>query len=180
MGIITGLFSVNAHELRRTGSEDQFKDKYPDIKLLETVECSDNDQVAYNVATDLLTGNPDLNGIICTANGQIGTAQAIEDLGLEGKVKIVCYDYMDEVIEFLRKGTINATISQGPFDQGADPIVYGYNQVVTGKPEVTGNVFTALDVITPENVDEYFPEEIMTAGDKNVARQRSAYGAERR
>ena len=158
VGIITGLFSVNAHELRRTGSEDQFKEKYPDIKLLETVECSDNDQVAYNVATDLLTGNPDLSGIICTANGQIGTAQAIEDLGLEGKVKIVCYDYMDEVIEFLRKGTINAPISQGPFDQGANPIVYGYNQVITGKPEVTGNVFTALDVITPENVNEYFPE----------------------
>ena len=85
VGIITGLFSVNAHELRRTGSEDQFKEKYPDIKLLETVECSDNDQVAYNVATDLLTGNPDLSGIICTANGQIEPPRQSRMGGWKGK-----------------------------------------------------------------------------------------------
>lgn len=155
VGIITGLFSVNAHELRRTGIEDQLKEKYPDIKVIPAVECKDNDSTAYDVAKDLVTGNPDISGILCTANGQIGTAQALEDMGLAGKIKIICFDYMGQVLDFVEKGTIAATISQGPFDQGSDPIIYGYNEVIQGSPEVTGNVFTKMDVITIENVAEW-------------------------
>lgn len=155
VGIITGLFSVNAHELRRTGIENALSEKYPDIKVIPAVECQDNDSVAYDVAKDLITANPDINGILCTANGQIGTAQAIEDMGLAGEVQIVCFDYMGQVLDFVENGTIAATISQGPFDQGANPIIYGYNEVITGEAEVSGNVFTAMDVITKDNVGEW-------------------------
>lgn len=155
IGIITGLFSVNAHELRRTGIEDELKEKYPDIKVIPAVECKDSDSTAYDVAKDLVTANPDINGILCTANGQIGTAQALEDMGLAGQIKIICFDYMGQVLDFVESGTIAATISQGPFDQGSDPLIYGYNEVIQGKPEVTGDVFTKMDVITIDNVAEW-------------------------
>jgi len=155
VGIITGLFSVNAHELRRTGIEDQLKEKYPDIKVIPAVECKDSDSTAYDVAKDLVTANPDISGILCMANGQIGTAQALEDMGLAGKIKIICFDYMGQVLDFVESGTIAATISQGPFDQGSDPLIYGYNEVIQGKSEVTGDVFTKMDVITIDNVAEW-------------------------
>lgn len=155
VGIITGLFSVNAHELRRTGIEDELAENHPNIKVIPAVECQDNDSVAYDVAKDLVTANPDIDGILCTANGQIGTAQAIEDMGLAGQVQIVCFDYMGQVLDFVEDGTIAVTISQGPFDQGANPIIYGYNEVITGKPEVSGNVFTTMDTITKDNVAEW-------------------------
>ncbi|MBC5649312.1 sugar ABC transporter substrate-binding protein [Christensenella tenuis] len=155
VGIITGLFSLSSHELRRTGMEDELAEKYPDITVIPAVECNDNDDVAYTVAKDLITANPDMNGILVTASGQIGVAQAIRDLGLQGELKMVCFDYQDAIVDGLRDNTIQATIAQGPFDQGANPIIYGYNYCITGTPEVEGNAFTALDVITPENVDEY-------------------------
>lgn len=155
VGIITGLFSLSSHELRRTGMEDEIAEKYPDITVIPAVECNDNDDTAYTVAKDLLTANPDTSGILVTASGQIGVAQAIRDMDLSGKVKMVCFDYQDAIIDGLRDGTIQATIAQGPFDQGANPIIYGYNYCITGTPEVEGNAFTALDVITTENVDEY-------------------------
>lgn len=155
VGIITGLFSINAHELRRTGIEDGLKEKYPNIKVIPAVECQDSDSVAYDVAKDLVTANPDINGILCTANGQIGTSQALEDMGMAGKIKIICFDYMGQVLDFVENGTIEATISQGPFDQGANPIIYGYNEVILGKAEVEGNVFTDMDVITKDNVADW-------------------------
>jgi ABC-type sugar transport system substrate-binding protein len=58
----------------------------------------------------------------------------------------------------LRTGDIDASIGQDPFGQGADPIILAYNQIVTGQADVTGNAFTKMDVVTSENVNEFFPE----------------------
>ncbi len=158
VGIVTGLFSLSSHELRRTGIEDRMAEAYPGITVIPTVECNDNDDTAYTVAKDLITANPDMNGILVTASGQIGVAQAIRDLGLSGELKMVCFDYQDAIVDGLRDGTIQATIAQGPFDQGANPLIYGYNYCITGEPGVEGNAFTALDLITTENVDSYLEE----------------------
>ena len=154
VGIITGLFSANAHELRRTGAISVLE-QYEGIKLLESLECDDNDITAYDVATDLITANPDISGIICTANGQIGTARAISDLGKQDQITLIAFDYMTEVLDFIDSGVIKASIAQGPFTQGASPIIYAYNDVVTGTHNVTGNSFTNLDLITVDNTADY-------------------------
>lgn len=154
VGIITGLFSANAHELRRMGAVDSIS-KYPGIKLLEAVECNDNDTTAYDVATDLITGNPDLTGILCTANGQIGTARAIKDLGKQDEITLVAFDYMTEILDFIDEGIIKCSVGQGPFTQGASPIIYAYNDAITGTNNVTGNVWTDMDLITKDNTADY-------------------------
>ena len=58
----------------------------------------------------------------------------------------------------MKDGIINASIGQDPYGQGADPVILAYNQIVTGEPEVEGNAFTAMDVYTPDNINEYFPD----------------------
>lgn len=158
VGIITGLYSVNAHELRRHGIEDTIKEKYPDIEIVGTTENHDSADEAYTQTKDFITGNPDLSAILVTAGGPHGAAKAIEELGVQDQVKLVCFDTTTEIVGYVKKGIINGTVSQDPFGQGADPIILAYNQLVTGTAEVTGNAFTKMDVITPDNVAELFPE----------------------
>lgn len=158
VGIITGMYSVNAHELRRQGIEDTLKEKYPEIDIVGTTENHDSADEAYTQTKDFITANPDLSAILVTAGGPHGAAKAIEELGVQDKVKLVCFDTTTEILDYVRKGIINGTVSQDPFGQGADPIILAYNQLVTGKAEVKGNAFTKMDVITPENVNEFFPE----------------------
>ena len=49
--------------------------------------------------------------------------QAVEDAGKTGQVKVISFDFVDETMEFVKKGVISATIGQGPFAQGHDPAV---------------------------------------------------------
>jgi ribose transport system substrate-binding protein len=153
VAIITGLFSVPAHELRRKGALESLK-KYPDIKVVGEVENKDKAETAYSQAKDFLTANPDLKAIYVTAGGPFGAAKAIEEMELTGKVKIVCFDFVDETIQYVRKGVISATIGQDPFGQGFDPIVYAYNQLRAEQKPPQEKMWTRLDVVTKDNVDE--------------------------
>lgn len=157
VGIITGLYSVNAHELRRTGGEEGLA-AFPGIKVVSTVENHDSADEAYTATKDMLTANPDLKGIYVTAGGPNGAAKAIQELGKTDEVALVCFDFTDEIVSFLRTGDIDSTIGQDPFGQGSDPVILAYNQILTGTPEKTGNAFTKMDIVTSENVNEFFPQ----------------------
>lgn len=157
VGIITGYYNVSAHELRRQGIEDELAN-HANIEVVGSVENHDSGDEAYTAAKDFITANPDLKGIVVTAGGPHGAAKAIEELGLSDDIQLVCFDTTDEIVSYLKKGVIKATIGQDPFGQGCDPIVLAYNQVVTGEAEVTGKAFTKMDAFTPENISESFPD----------------------
>ncbi len=156
VAIITGLFSVNAHELRRQGGVEVFN-KYPNVEIIGEVESRDSNDEAYSQTKDFLTAHPDLKGIYVTAAGQIGAAKVLKEMGLTDKVTLVCFDYMDEVIDGIYDGSIDATIGQDPYGQGAHPVIFGYNKVITGATEYVGNIWTKMDVVTIDNIQEFFP-----------------------
>lgn len=157
VGIITGYYNVNAHELRRQGIEDELKN-HADIEVVGSVENHDSGDEAYTATKDFITANPDLNGIVVTAGGPQGAAKAIEELGMTEDIALVCFDTTDEIVGYVKKGVIKATITQDPFGQGCDPIVLAYNQVISGKEDVTGKAYTKMDAYTPENINEAFPD----------------------
>lgn len=157
VGIITGYYSVHAHELRRQGIEEALG-KVEGIEVVGDVENHDSGDEAYTAAKNFITANPDIKGIAVTAGGPHGAAKAIEELGMQDQITLVCFDTTDEIVSYLKKDVIKATVDQDPYGQGADPIILAYNQVITGEPEVTGNAFTNMDIYTPENVNEFFPD----------------------
>ena len=154
VAIITGYYSTSSHELRRQGIEDRLAEAYPNIEVVGSVENHDSGDEAYSAAKNFITADPDLKGIFVTAGGPHGAAKALSELGLSDQIALCCFDTTDEIVQYLETGDIKVTITQDPFGQGCDPIILAYNQVVTGEAEVTGNAYTALDVYTPDNVDE--------------------------
>ena len=69
VAVITGFFSVEAHELRRKGFEDEVAKEAPGITIVGRVENKDKADTAYSQAQDFMTANPDLDAIYVTAGG---------------------------------------------------------------------------------------------------------------
>jgi len=154
--IITGSFNVLGHELRRTGARDVI-DKNPKMILVGEFENQDKAEAAYDVTQNLITSNPDLKGIYVTAGGPFGAAKAIKDAGLTGKLKLVCHDWMEETVAYIRSGEVTACLDQDPFNQGYAPVISAFNQIVAGIVPEEINFFEG-DVATPENVNEKIPQ----------------------
>lgn len=156
VAIITGFFAVEAHENRRRGFEDYIAKNAPGITVVGIVENQDKADVAFTQAQDFMVAHPDLAGIYVTAGGPFGAAAAVEAARKVGKVKIVCFDFVDETMEYVRKGVITGTIGQDPYAQGHDPAIRLYNYLVGGVVPPAGRLLTASDFVTQKNMYEFW------------------------
>jgi ribose transport system substrate-binding protein len=155
VAIITGFFAVEAHELRRKGFIEYCAKHAPDIEIVGEVENTDKADIAYTQAQDFMNSIPDLGGIYVTAGGPFGAGRAVEDAGKSGKIKIICYDFVDETMELIKKGAIYGTVGQDPFAQGHDPVIRLFNYLVGGVAPQAGLLYTRADVVTKENMADF-------------------------
>jgi ABC-type sugar transport system substrate-binding protein len=155
VAVITGFFSVEAHELRRKGFEDTIAKEAPGITVVGRVENNDKADTAYSQAQDFMTANPDLSAIYVTAGGPFGAAKAVQDAGKAGTVKIVSYDFVDETMTFVKAGVITGTLGQDPFAQGHDPAIRLYNYLVGGVVPTAGRLLTKADFVTKDNITQF-------------------------
>ena len=155
VGIITGFFAVEAHQARVKGFEDALHAGCPQSVVVGRVENQDKAEVAYQEAKDFMTAHADLSGIIAIAGSPFGAARAVEEAGKAGKVHLVTFDAVDETMDFVEKGVIDATIGQDPDAQGHDPAVRLYNYLVAGQVPPYGRLLTRADVITKANAAQF-------------------------
>ena len=156
VAIITGFFAVEAHELRRTGFVDYLKENNPDVEIVGEVENTDKGDIAYTQAQDFMSANPDLAGIYVTAGGPFGAAAAVEDAGKTGQIKVISYDFVDETMQYVKKGVIYATLGQDPFAQGHDPAIRLFNYLVGDVMPECGKLVTRADLVTQANIDQFW------------------------
>ena len=156
VAVITGFLAVEAHELRRKGFVEYLAKNNPDVTIVGTVENNDKGDVAFTQANDFMTANPDLAGIYVTAGGPFGAAEAVDKAGKTGKVQVVSFDFVDETMQYVQKGTIYGTIGQDPLAQGHDPAVRLFNYLVGGVMPECGRMVTKSDVVTKDNIDQFW------------------------
>ena len=155
VGIMTGFFAVEGHELRRLGFEEYLEKNAPEIEIVGRVETHDSDAEAYQLAQDFITANPDLDGIYAAAGGNVGAAKAVEDSNLKDRVWVFAYDFVDQTMEYVKKGIIAGTIGQQPFAQGHDPAIRLFNYLAAGEVPEAGRLLTRSDFVTAENMSRF-------------------------
>lgn len=110
---------------------------------------------AYTITTDLITKHKDLAAILAMNEiSVIGAAQAIEQAGMAGKVKLFGFDNSLSEIQFMERGVLQATVIQKPFNMGYLAIkaaIAAVNKIKQARFIDTGSV-----LITPNNM--YLPE----------------------
>ncbi|MFE2733826.1 sugar ABC transporter substrate-binding protein [Streptomyces sp. NPDC059349] len=136
--IMGDLASVNGRE-RSQAFRDCVKKKYPDLKVLEIPAKWESDTAASKLDT-LLNANPDIRGIYMQAGGVYlaPTLQTLKSKGLlkktgeKGHITIVSNDGIPQEFAAIRKGQIDATVSQ-PADAYAKYGMYYIKAAMQGK-----------------------------------------------
>jgi ribose transport system substrate-binding protein len=118
VGIITGRFAAEHQRLRVQGFRDAVKNE-PGIKIVAVEESNITRIEAAEKASKILAEHPDVTAFYGTsALDAIGIAQVVERLGIAEDLYIIGFDTLPETIELLKKGTIEATVVQKPYEMG--------------------------------------------------------------
>lgn len=151
MSFIKG--SRNA-EQREIGLE-QVLYKYPGIEVVTKEYCMSDAKRAYSLTKSILEKNKDINAIVALNEiASVGVALAVEEMKLEGKVKIVAFESTLQEIDFIEKGVIQSTIIQNPFNMGYLGVKNAVD-VMNGK-QVDKRRYLESKVINKDNM--YLPE----------------------
>ncbi|SOE07480.1 sugar ABC transporter substrate-binding protein [Streptomyces sp. Ag109_G2-15] len=136
--IMGDLASVNGRD-RSEAFRACVKKKYPKLKVLEIPAKWESDTAAAKLDT-LLNANPDLKGIYMQAGGvylaptlqTLKSKSMLKTAGQKGHIVIVSNDGIPQEFDAIRKGEIDATVSQ-PADAYARYGMYYIKAAMEGK-----------------------------------------------
>jgi len=152
VGIIIGSPEVLCHSERIAGFTDYSKKEYSGIEIIDSAINNDDDFDSFTVTKRMLETHPEIDTLFLAAAGVYGACRAVTDMELARKIKIVSYDSTAVNREFLRNGTITASIAQQPFTQGVKPLDILLDYVGMGiKPE-REYYYTKIEIKIKENL----------------------------
>lgn len=154
VAIYLGGFNEHVDKIERETAIAEVR-KYRGMKIVAELKCGNNIEESYRNTKDLIRQKPNLRGMFVHGRGLIGVGKAIEELGLIGKIYIICYGFNKEIAEYIRKGIIYAALDPDVFSQGHDPVIHLFNILVTGQKPESGNLWTRIGVIDKNNVDDF-------------------------
>lgn len=158
----------------------QQEENYPDMELINngevpSAESEESINVAYEKAKEILKVYPELGGFTGVASTDApGIANAVEELGLAGQVKIVGVGTPNEFRDYINNGIIDELLLWDPADAGyamlsvaakileGEEITEGTDLGITGYEDI--QIFDDINKtlignaplqITEDNIDDY-------------------------
>jgi ribose transport system substrate-binding protein len=122
VAIITGSFYANHQQQRVQGFQDAVKEE-KGIHIIDVVESEISRVRAAEKAYQILQDHPEVNAFYGTsALDGIGIAQVVDKFYKPGRVYIIGFDTLPETLDYIRKGTIKATVVQEPYQMGYEAV----------------------------------------------------------
>lgn len=118
---------------------------------VQVVYGQGNHAAACRAVRESLEAFPDVTGVFVSGAGLSGAAQAVDDLGLSGKVKMVGYDATEPNIVYLKKGTVQFLIDQAPHSQGYKSVQLLTDAIFRDRRPETDCCDTGIQIRTPYN-----------------------------
>ncbi|HER24457.1 MAG TPA: BMP family ABC transporter substrate-binding protein [Candidatus Atribacteria bacterium] len=134
-----GQVAIIAHDqTSRTGIDrvkgftDRVAEKYPNITIVATQYGGGDHLKSTDLAKAIIQGNPNLKGFFGANEGSIiGVLNAVQELGMKGKLVVIGYDSGQQQMEAIRSGLLAGAITQ-------DPIGIGYKCVEAAVKAIKG------------------------------------------
>lgn len=168
---LTGHLSNTAHNNRLNSFCETLQQETDyGITVLPFQPCFDRDDYAYEITHHILSANPDVAGVYVAANGQQGVCQAIDDLGLKRRVKVVAFDLNAITMELLQSESLSCVLDQKAFEQGYRSPYVLYEYVTHQKNPPSELIYTDIAIRTKYNSDLEAPS-ILCANSQSPAAQ---------
>lgn len=151
VGIVSGSRNILCHTERIAGFSYAVA-SCPNIRIVDTVDSNDDDQLSFRLTEKLLADHPEINAFYFTAGGVYGGCQAIESSARKNDMTVITNDLVPTTREYMQKGLIAATICQQPFQQGFQPLALLFTYLTTGEKPASENNYVDVDIRIRENL----------------------------
>jgi ABC-type sugar transport system substrate-binding protein len=133
--------------------KERVKTNYPTVEIVDVrYTTGGSTEDALRQAEELMTRFPDLKGMVAVASTTVpGVAQAIENAGKTGKVKVIGYGSPNTVRPYIKSGAMEASILW-------DPKALGYLNVWAGIQLLEKKPFKAVNNVPGMGDVEYFKD----------------------
>lgn len=153
VGVVLGSPHLLCHSERVAGFTDRIRERYPHIRIIDTVVNQDDDLESYAVTGKMLLAHPEINALFLAAAGVPGACRAVADAGRYGQIRVISYDTSPSTCKLLESGAIIATIAQEPFTQGAKPLDILLDYLGMDLPPEQEFYYTKIEIKIRENID---------------------------
>lgn len=150
--VVAGQENNLAHRQRVDGFCDEAAARFPRLRLLPPQTCGDDQQLAHDIVCRAVRENADLRGVYVSVNGQVGACDALRELGLQGKVHLICHDLSEVNAENIRAGLIDFLIDQDAHLQGVRPVELLLDYLLVGERPENERILAHIDIRNRYNV----------------------------
>ncbi len=127
--IVNGSPKLMSHGQRVRGFMDTIQSRFPEVRLVATVVCNDDNFAAYDLVRQKLQDHPDIDMVYIVGEGITGVCAAISEFTLH-QIDVICFDDVPHTKELFEEGKISATICQQPYQQGYLVVQQCYNRFI--------------------------------------------------
>lgn len=133
-------------------------DEFPELKMVAQQSADFDRNKAMDVMETIMQANPDIDAVFCGNDAMaMGAYQAVLAAGKADKVKVFGFDGSDDAINGIADGKIAATVMQFPVLMAQTSAEMAH-QYITGERDFSSKTPVEVILITPENVNEFMPE----------------------
>ena len=138
-----------------------FKDGLAGSKVKVVATCNDEGKVAAaeSAITAMLQAHPEIDAVFAAhGNPGPGAVAAVKNVGKEGKIQIMGFDFGMPVVEGIDKGQIRGTVGQNPYLMGYMGMMMAW--AANQKTRVDGmhvppSINTGVRILTKEDIGVY-------------------------
>jgi ABC-type sugar transport system substrate-binding protein len=133
-------------------------DEFPGLKMVAQQSADFDRNKAMDVMETIMQANPDIDAVFCGNDAMaMGAYQAVLSAGKANRIKVFGFDGADDAIRGIAEGKIAATVMQFPVEMSRTSAEMA-DEYIKGKRDFAGKTPVEVILITPENVQQYLPE----------------------
>lgn len=150
--VVSGVMQNRSHRQRVEGFCEEAASEFPGLDILPLETCGDDQQLSHDIVCRAVRQHPDLRGVYISVNGQLGACDALSELGLRGRVHLICHDLFQKNVDNVRAGLIDFLIDQDAEAQGSRPIEMLFDRLLVGAPPPGDKLLTRIDIRNRYNI----------------------------
>jgi simple sugar transport system substrate-binding protein len=134
---------------REKGAREGLK-AFPGIQVVNTLNTGTDPQKIYSAIENAMLADPSVTGVLsleCCSTPAAGTW--VQRNKKTGQIKVVGFDLLDQTVQLVQSGDVQATIDQAPEKQGYEAVDL-LVKFVNGKP--IESIDTGVGIYTKDNI----------------------------
>lgn len=152
-GFKNQITSVNKARKDAAASSGIYSANVNLYNIISTEHCDNDRARAKEITQKMIEVHPEINLMFGTnENSTLGICDAISELGLGGKVKVVGFNSHSQEIEYIQKGILTGSVVQNPYNMGYLGVSYA-SRLLSGETTIA-TVDTGVMYVNASNLND--------------------------